>query len=228
VGTTVTNAGTVAALYDTTGSWAIGGTTYNDNPFDGKIYEVDLRGGINAWPPLNFQKLNEWTLNNNATLNGGPVLRVWNGHRGGADVAYIDDGTRRLQIRPVGFGPILTLVNLSHNNYGETTTFLSAYQTLIENLISDYAYSQVVLVTQNPEMSPETAGNIAAHEWQRLYTILLARHLGLQYVDIYRVFEIAGVNSTYINDADGVHPTAAGQVLWANAINDWFLNQIPY
>jgi len=218
LGDTITREG-VAVVPAVTARWDLGSRD-TVSPFNGDIYEVELLDGIDAWPPMNAQPLSAWALTN-ATLQGGPTLKIYNGSVAGAGIAHVDDVTRLPLISAAAYSPLMTFVSLGHNE-GATTgsTFLSAYSTLISNLETASPVSDIILLTQNPQTSAAT--NYLSQHRRRLELISFARKSGYGYIDLFPAF---GSDASLMSDT--VHPSAAGSAVWRDTVIRWLLNSIP-
>jgi hypothetical protein len=98
----------------------------------------------------------------------------------------------------------------------------TAYKTLGDALIAAWPDVGVVAVTQNPQLSPQTAAQIAAHATRnrQIVSLAMAQRYGL--VDTYRAMVDDPRGVAALVDTDGVHPTQMGSDLWRDVAKGLF------
>ncbi len=244
LGSTVTTAGT-SSVFDSTTALSTcnrGGT----NAGDATYYRAELYNGIGSarrlvavWSAGEMYSTvvtggsltgldvcgNLWSGNSGAItqgVTGAPVLAVLNASVGGQALAYFTDSTR--YTRMTGSRVRLCLINLSHNESAGTYPSGDAYRTgmaaHVAALATTYPDCAIVLVGQNPKKSPETADSIRIHRDRVRQLAEYAAATGRGFVDVFTALNAD--TASYIG-ADGVHPTAAGQSLWAQLVDDFVL-----
>lgn len=224
--TSVTGA---TSIYDSTSSIEIGsyGGGLQGN-FEGKIYNVEVRDGIDgeivvavdfdqAFPSTinNFKDIvgNTWVLNGGITPgNGSPSLLMLNGSIGSSKTTtfnanYLSSMTK--------VDVDLVFISLGHNETDDD------YVDTIEGFIDDvklYAPdAKIILVTQNPQTSPRTASQILQQLNRMDQVKLVAARNDIAFIDVYSV--LATDTTSYVS-TDGVHPTDAGAIVWADVVSD--------
>lgn len=191
--------------------WTLGVYAQTGYPFSGRIYEVDLRDGIDAWPPINTQTLGVW--NRGDLLLNAPVLRVLNAAMNGATAQTWVDRAASI----IDAGQLLTIVSLSHNHGTSTDRdFVWAYSDLCGRVTEKCPYTKMAFCSQNQQIPP--ASGVPYHARRRLNLCGHAALRGCSFVDIYPAFE---GREQELMLADGVHPNAAGGAIWADTMIDW-------
>lgn len=203
--------------YDTgIDDWTIGATGTGTNRFVGKIYTVEIRNGIDGAlvAPANIEA---WSpQNTTSTFGGAPEMHVVNGSHGGATVAYFSDATRAPKAF-ANYGQLVTFLSLGHNEQGSIGAGeLARYGTLLTTLKSYLPATAPVVLTQNPQIAPST--RVQEHGVRMPQLQAYAVRSGYDVVDVFRAFHVAGPET--VVSADGIHPNAAGNALWAGVIQD--------
>jgi len=115
--------------------------------------------------------------------------------------------------------PDVLVINTGHNE-GQLVgkDFEMRYQSVITTARRLMPRAELVLCTQNPQVSPAT--NAGSYQAQRRASMhWLASVYGCSILDAYQAFMDTGAPSSYIN-SDGVHPSQSGTYngsqLWAN------------
>ena len=230
LGTTGAGVGTTS-IYASTDELNFGcRTTHTVGFWAGKFYYGEVRNGINgaiiASPnPINafpvgittFKDVqgNTITVRGDATpANGSPGIFLLNASTPGAVITYSTDATRFA--KQAAHEPQLSFISYGHNETS-ATGYQATYEGLCTQLLTKWANIGVVGVTQNPQKTPRTTTQINTHAQinRQIAQAMAKNNYGL--VDAYRAFMDTGNPNSYINDADGVHPTVSGsQQLWAN------------
>jgi hypothetical protein len=115
--------------------------------------------------------------------------------------------------------PDVLVINTGHNeNQLVGKDFEMRYQSVITTARRLMPRAELVLCTQNPQVSPAT--NAGSYQAQRRASMhWLASVYGCNILDAYQAFMDTGAPSSYIN-SDGVHPSQSGTYngsqLWAN------------
>lgn len=219
IGTTVTTAG-VTSIADTTADLQVaarGGFTGAANGMIGKVHEVQIRNGIGG--PLVAPALVEhWPLRSTDTTYGGaPVFTIVNGSHPGADITYLKDTARLARMTP-DYGQALVTISCSHNDLGrEGEAYLADWSSILTFVRAKFPLTGNSLTTQNPRTAP--ALYINEHAYRRTQLFGWASRNGVGVVDAFRRFQTDGRPlSDLVLAADGVHPTAAGSVVWSDAV----------
>lgn len=231
IGSSVTATGGATSIFNATQEYEIGGRGSTGELLTGKIYEVQIRDGING-KIVNPQPITAWMPRIASgsfvagTFGGGATLYVLNGSHPGAAASYLADTTRHpLMVRP--FPGCLNFQSCSHN---DGSSFRGAYVTTRDAWLAlteaRAPGSQTVILTQNPEVSPIESPLIHAHAERRRLLKMWAARRGLALVDTWQAFvDHVGGAATLIA-ADGVHPTPSvgdgtrGEDVWLKAITD--------
>ena len=215
-GTTTTRAGTTS-IFGATGPYEIAGRSGGAELYTGKIYEVQIRNGIDG--PLVAPALPEhWQRGSSVTPDptGSPILTFVNGSHPGANIAFLADSARMAKMTP-SYGQRLVLISSSHNesNTGETLrTAIAAYMTAVKARLPGTVFCGL---TQNPRIAPASGRNAQAQ--RRIAYLSWLDSLGWFPIDTYGAFldDTRGV-AALVNSSDGLHPTSAGERLWADTI----------
>jgi hypothetical protein len=222
LGATV-NGGSVIAINASTAPLELG--SRNNGASDlmtGNVYQAEVRNGIAGkvvaafdagtyWTGSTLPGVTgeTWTLAGNATKAGSPSFIFYNASAPGVVVSYANDATRFALMTPTPAQ--LAFVSYGHN---ESSSPADGYETLIDAVRAKYPQCAVVLVQQNPQVSPRTAAQIALQRrWQKVIVPAVAAGKNCPLVDgVYDA--IAADTATYMN-ADGIHPVDAGSDVWA-------------
>mgnify|MGYP000017557105 FL=1 len=235
--TTITNSvvpGSTTSIFDASATdYEIGGRGLNAEMLMGRIYEVQIRDGIDG-KIVNPQPIDSWTPRGVSgsyiagTFGGSPTLYVLNGSKPGANLTYLaDSGRLPKMIHP--YAGSVVFQSCSHN---DATTDVGAAYLTARKAFSDAIDARVpgcqqVILTQNPQIAPFGADYIQAHARRRKLLMGYAARAGLVVIDTYKAFLDwpAGV-ADLVEASDGVHPTAAdgsgetGEEGWLKAITD--------
>lgn len=99
-------------------------------------------------------------------------------------------------------------------------TWKATYKSIIQDFITAGFPTNRLLIIAQPNY-PQSAGTTTA----RPYVAEIASELGILYYDVFQTFVDTGANDSYWSASDGfVHPTDAGQVVWAVGY-DYFLRR---
>lgn len=228
LGSTVTTA-TATSLHNSTADYEIGGRNDTLELFSGKIYEAQVRQGIDG-PILNPQPIESWQRTNSGETNalgGSPTLYIVNGSVGGKNIAYFTDTTRNpLMLEP--YEPAFYILSTSHNEGAVSgASWLGLLDSCRSAASSRLPMASFGATTQSPELSP--AAQRESHErripqlrqWcARNNVFLLETHAAF--------INDSRLNSGLIN-ADGVHPDSvdiegrgSGRELMAQAVAGYF------
>ena len=115
IATTTTSSGGPTAVGNPTGiDYEVGGRGNVTDIFAGRIYETQIRNGING-PILDTQGIECWTTPNASSVGGSPTLYVSNGSQAGQGLTYFADPSRVNElVFPVGPAG-LVLLSTGHN-----------------------------------------------------------------------------------------------------------------
>ena len=218
IGADVVTAGTTS-LYDSTADWQVGargGSVASGQSLSGKVYHVEIRNGIDG-PLVAPAKPEAWPIQTGATYGGSPLLTIVNGSQSGASSTYLLDTTRFARMTP-DYGQLLTIMSCSHNDQGRTgLSYLADWDTRLAALRAKFPLAGVAVTTQNPRTAPAA--------WIREHAIRAAQMLGwasrnrVGVVDAHRAFmEDPQGLALLVNPADGVHPVAAGYLVWSESV----------
>jgi hypothetical protein len=225
VGTTVTTAGAV-----TLSDRIAGGSTYllgnqgaATNTSAVRIFEVDIRNGENG-PSIGPRLPEHWAYygaNTSHAIVGAPIATLVNGAKTGANIAYLDEATRRKLLTP-DYGQQVTILSDSHNELGVTgARWGNAYATWVSD-VRALVGPALIAITQNPEIPGATGLYQTEHARRRLDLLGFAKSLGLDVIDTYKVFTDYGAAWTTDLMGDNVHPNAAGSDLQRDVIKAAF------
>lgn len=219
-GVTWTQLGASIAIADTPAQGAVfnaatpyeiggrqGGRTYTGM----KIYQVDIRNGLNG-PPVVPLLPALWGAASGAAIPvvGAPVFTVVNGSHPGADLDYW--APARIDKALPAYGQRLGFLSLSHNELAQSgPTFIARYATKIDQVRARMPGVPLVCLPQNPQKAPRAAEFVAAQKIRRTDIIAAAASRGAVTVDTY-----TAINENLATNvsADGVHPTSAGSLVW--------------
>jgi hypothetical protein len=219
LGSTVTTAGATALYNNTATAYEVGGVAGAVNSTL-KVYEVQIRDGVDG-PNLVPALPDLWPRNNSSgvLVAGAPVLTIVNGSHTGAPISYLGDATRLPKMTP-DYGQLVTFLSDQHN---ETTwqgpAWIAKYDTWRQQVEAQVPGSPVIILTQNPKTNADTWYREGAA--RRLDLIAYARSKSIDYIDTYQAFLDAGWPGNLM--ADAIHPNAAGQLVWRDAILNRFL-----
>lgn len=218
VGTTVTTAGavTLSDRIAAGSSYFLGGTGAATNSTAFRIYEVDIRDGENG--PSVVPRLPDLWATFGAGLThpvlGAPILTIVSGAHPGATISYLDEATRRKRLTP-DFGQAVAVLSCSHN---QTRTIGRAWYTQFLAWVESVRATlgvPLLAVTQNPQRA--AALYTAEHARRRLELVGFGPGMAVHVIDTYAAFLANPAWSTELM-ADDVHPNAAGQAVWRDAV----------
>jgi hypothetical protein len=215
------------SIHASSGNLYAGCYTMNVNPFSGRIYSVQIYDGIGSWPVLNRQELSEWSRYSAATCyaEGGPTLRMFNGSVAGSDMEYCEAGLST--ILPEKYRLVTAFINYGHNA-GLTwdATVMAEYTSLGAAIRSASDFIDVIFMTQNPELSPRSAGYILANNNRNMQMLTYIPENGYKIIDVFSAFSEAGAWDT-ISD-DGLHPDLdAHATIWEPMVRQWLISAVP-
>jgi lysophospholipase L1-like esterase len=237
LGSTVTNAGVTSIFDGTSGTQFVG---FNGSTFGGGVapnVSVEFLGlqifpGLTGVAPvvdLDFGQYNgysaSWvdhcgnTVSANVgalgTISGAFSFEVYNASASGTAVAYSYDAARFAK-QAVG------TVQLAFVNYGHNDALVNAYRTpyktLTDLIVAKWTDVGVVCVAQNGEVTPRSAGEIATQAIRMQQIVDLAASQGFQLVDAFDALQATDATLVSLMSVDGVHPNAAGQLVWTAAL----------
>lgn len=223
IATTTTSSGGPTAVGNPTGiDYEVGGRGNVTDIFAGRIYETQIRNGING-PILDTQGIECWTTPNASSVGGSPTLYVSNGSQAGQGLTYFADPSRVNElVFPVGPAG-LVLLSTGHNegsaSGGGWITSLAAW---INASKARAPYAQIGVVVQNPEKSPANSPNNHVVR-TRLAGSWAARN-GLMTVDLAAAFANDPTLSTI--SSDGIHPNQSGYDAMATRFATPFIDSI--
>lgn len=216
---TITTEG-VTTIFDAQTAYNIGGYSYDGEKITGKIYDVEIRDGIDgdviSPKPIDAWKPYPSNTSHAGAFEGYPTVYIYNGSIPGYNINHFNDLTR---IRKMIFNSVCPLVfcSVSHNDADSRgADYLAKWETLV-NAIKAYCINpNIVMLTQNPEISP--ASYISSHAMRRRLLLGYARQNNLGIVDTYLAFLQDGRPLSDLIKADGLHPQPAGSQVWADAV----------
>jgi lysophospholipase L1-like esterase len=186
----------------------------------GKLYEVQIRDGING--PMIAPALPElWERYGDAatSLGGSPTLTLINASRSGSDMSYHTDPVR-LKLETPNYGQVLAIFDDSHNEVAKVggaqwtkplTDWVAAVQARLP-------LASAAIVGQNPHTSAWANETLYGPSHQR--RIDEARALaGVKrwgFLDFYGGFLRDPRGLTALVQSDGLHPTQDGYELAAS------------
>lgn len=162
---------------------------------------------------------NPWVGNSTAYTTGivGAFnVSLLNASVSGKATAYFTDSTRYALM--TGSRVRLAMVSLAHNDGGtwaDADTYRTTIKGLSDALVASFPDAAVVLVGQNPRISPVAADSTAAQEDKVREVANVAAADGLGFIDAFAAFMAVADLTTVVSTVDGIHPTAAGSALWA-------------
>lgn len=232
IGSSITNTGGATSIFNNPAQeYEIGGRGSTGDLWAGKVYEVQIRDGIDG-KITNPQPITSWMPRVAsggfvpATFGGGPTLYVINGSHPGASLTYLADATRH----PKMVHPYAGSLNFQSCSHNDGSSFGAAYVAARDawQALTDARAvgSQTAVLTQNPEVTPIESPSIHAHAQRRKLLAAWAARKGLVLVDIYGRFLANPGGAAPLLQADGVHPTVSigdgtkGQDVWLDCITD--------
>ena len=193
----------------------------NSAVIPGKYYGVEYRAAIGDGRIVNPQPIESWYQNeDNSPTAGAPTLYMWIGAKTGADSAYLTDSTRGPRLVPPHQIPVIGMINNGHNEL--YTTSFSAYLTSHDGfktlLNSQCPGNHTILMTQNPRSTSVFYAEQQRHKMSWAQAWALKNNIPI--IDVYGAFlkDSAGVAGNL--EATGLHPNAAGAILWEKTIRN--------
>jgi len=222
LGTTVTQASTTTTNRPDSVPYRLGVANGAMAATGATFYEATIRNGIDG-EVLADPVTSRWIVYaTSATINGAPVVTIWNGSLSGRNAAYLSDASRFKLLTPQVSRMSTVFISDGHNESNRTgPTWISTISTFIALIEGRYPQASITVCVQNPQVLPASQWLEHDVRMQELRSWLEGiPTLGM--VDVYSVFVATGTPSTYLN-VDGVHPTSGtpgsdGQSLWLNAI----------
>ncbi len=198
--------------------------------WNGKFYHGEVLDGIDgamvASPNAALYRLteefqamkdingNDFTFSAGVTdYQGSPTLFALNASASGKPLGYSLNTARFAKQTPMKTD--FSFVSYSHND-GGTSDYYNNYETFIDWHVTKYKNALVVPVTQNPKKSPSSAEHTLEHAHRCGVIAQIAASKGLDFVDAYGDFLLTGDPDALV-DVDGIHPNAAGSILWKDA-----------
>ena len=213
-------AGTRPALWQSTqADFEIGGSGWqpNGSPIIAKIYEVEIRDGLDG--PLIAPALPQlWERYPDAstTFGGAPTLYVINASASGTVIAYHVDTVRGPKMTP-NYGQSVEFFNDSHNEGGVSgpKNWLPQYLAWVNLVLGRVSLASVVAVLQNPHTAAwtnETAYGLS-HPLRLAELSAYAPKQGWGTLDLYSAFLADPRGLGVLIGSDGLHPTQTGYLL---------------
>lgn len=194
-------------------------------PFEGNIYACEIYNEIDGViPSIPIALDSVMKLSNGFVRNGSPVLHILNGSKAGCGYDYMsNNATLAKQMMP-NYDQSIVFISLSHNEGACTgKTFLnkvSSYKITVSGLMP---LADIVYVLQNPQTVAAT--NDHEHAIRRMQNMAWATNNGCQSIDVYKAFAQKDFSSLMTGT---VHPNAAGQAVWVEAIKKYLGDENPY
>lgn len=218
LGTTVTTAA-VTSHFASTAQYTLGGYGLLANPWPGDIYWVSIRNGIDGYPVTPY--LPEWwdlaggAGQSTVTFSGAPILFLLNSSQSGQNIAYWDNATRRVKAFPP-MNQACVLLSTGHNENGRGASFITAYQTWVNNIRTLLPQVCVGICSQNPTRlgSLITSQQAIDIRLSRMGAAMTWAAAGLPFVFAVDTAKAFTDLSSQIG-ADGLHPNAVGSAAWA-------------
>ncbi|WP_422758304.1 hypothetical protein [Paenarthrobacter sp. C1] len=225
IGSSEVTTGGATSIFDAPQEYEIGGRGFNAEAWAGKLYEVQIRDGING-KIVNPQPIDSWIPRGVSgsyvagTFGGSATLYVLNGSNPGSDYAYFSDPARHPKMVHPYAGSLL-MQACSHNDGSNTgVAYLASREAWLALNDSRAPGSQTVLITQNPELPGGTVGldNINNHARRRPLLMAWGSRRGLVVIDTYKAFldDPRGVDA--LLESDKLHPNVEGSLVAADAI----------
>ena len=210
----------VTSLFDSTTGLQLGvrgGIGTEGSSIAGSIGFIEIRDGIGgALVAPALPELWQRTGATYPTMSGAPVLSIVNGSGSGYAITDLNDATRVPKLTP-NFGQTVTIVSCSHNDfYRSGAPYLADFDTLKSRIDARLPLSTLAICTQNPRTSPATY--VPVHAIRTGEQVGWARRNNVGVIDAHAAFNAAADLSVLVKPTDGVHPTAAGSVLWAEVV----------
>lgn len=227
VGSSVTTTGGATSIFDAAQEYEIGGRGFAGEAWAGKMYEVQIRDGIDG-KIVNAQPIDSWRPRGVSgtyvagTFGGSPTLYVLNGSNPGAAHGYFTDAARHPKMVHPYTGSLL-FQSCSHNDGDNTgNTYLAARDSWLDLNDARVPGSQTVIVTQNPQQAPIGDDLINNHARRRLLLMSWAARKGIATIDTYKAFREDSRGLSALLETDGIHPNTVGSQLWADTVTGAF------
>lgn len=149
------------------------------------------------------------------TGSNGRTITVWNGSFSGSVIGYARDNVVTLTS---GVSPQVILVNYGHNSPQLTGQYRAIHQETVQLYSNRFPDAAVVLITQNPRATTDSA--YADDEGKQRAVYGLAAAWGYDLVDVNKAFREYPNYASVLLDVDGLHPSTAGSVYWADLVWD--------
>jgi hypothetical protein len=226
VGTTINHGGAsinalpteVAGHYFTTGAtrW-----TPSSQPLVGKIYEIQVRDGVNG-PMIAPASPELWQRYPavGTTFGGSPTLTILNAGRGGTNMSWHTDPAR-IKRESAQYGQTLTIFADSHNESGRSgpVDWIAPFEAWVSTVRSALTGTAVGVVLQNPHLP--TWPNEAAYGYSHLTRLDELRYMAAKNGwDVYDFHSAFLANPDWQTQwmGDTLHPNAAGQEASADVL----------
>ncbi len=213
----------VTSIYNGGQQLEIGGRGVISEMWAGKIYEVQIRNGIDG-PVMNPQPISTWIPREASGsylpgyFEGGSTFYVLNGSCSGKDTPYFTDTTRFPKMVQPYLGAALHQ-SVSHNDLSRSgAEYLAARDQWADAALSRVAGGQILIHTQNPERDPRAINRRTRHAIRRAQLMAWASRRGLGVIDVYGAFEADPRGVAALIYADGLHPNQAGSLVWRDLV----------
>lgn len=214
--------GTIAAIYAAGNSVPLFGASFwtsPGNPFIGKVYEIEIRDGINGplLAPV-LPRLWERYPHASTTTGGAPTLWLINAGHAATDMTYHLDAARMKLLTP-DYGQTAEFFNDSHNEVANTGTvnWLTPYTSWVTGVQAREPRAAAVAILQNPHTSAwsfEVTYGIS-HQYRLAELAGLASKQGWGLVDLWSAYNSDPRGLSVLVSSDGLHPTLTGYILGA-------------
>lgn len=151
-----------------------------------------------------------------STGTGSKIITMYNGSVAGALHQYALAG--RWAVMVAAITPDLMMINYGHNEGSDAVSYMWAgdFLSLTESLTEQHPGAGLIHMLQNPG----TANNYSGLRHSVYESLARSRGYGL--VNVHQVFTDYGAAWTTDLMADAVHPSSAGQLLWAGEVANVF------
>lgn len=181
-------------------------------PMAGKVYEVQIRAGLNGKPitPC-LPRLWQRNSGGNVTYGGAPTLYLVNASWSGSSIA---NHMANIDVMCPDYGQTAAFFNMGHNHVDASgpVQWLTPYQEWVSAVQARLPQAAPVAVLQNPHTAA-WANEAAYGVSHQLRIRELSRYAGLKrwgQLDLYRAFVTDPRGVAALLMADGLHPNAAG------------------
>lgn len=232
LGTAVTGSTGTSSLKVSTGYLKVGGrgdASTNTDPWNGRVYWLEVSDGIGAsdrivarFQPGLASRISAWTdahgnpwaKSASGLTVGSPLLLVLNASSPGQDAGY--SVTRWAS--QAGLRPDLAIISYAHNGPSVSTVVdyaTTTFAPLLDQWTSSWPQVPVMVTLQSPQVSPRTSDEVEDHSRRIRGVASLSAARKLPLIDAFA--PLLADPATYVQ-ADGVHPTPAGSLVWAEAV----------